>query len=100
LAQRARKNCDGQSIDDYRFGATQEMHSQVRLIALPGIAVPDAARRQGIMVSGNDEYRTGIRRTFQHSKGPRGVDTGNGVIVEEIARDENELDLQLPRLLA
>jgi hypothetical protein len=100
LSQRAGENRHRQAGDANGFGLPKEMNAQVRLIAQPGIAVPDPAGHQRIVISGNDENGARIRRAFQYCECPSGVRARYAVIVEYITRNENEVDVVFARFRA
>src|SRR5262249_26694074 len=76
------------------------MHAQVGLIAQPRVAVPHAPRHEWIVIAGNDENGAGGAGAFQDGEGPLGYVPGNGVIVEHIAGDEDEINPELGSLVA
>jgi hypothetical protein len=57
LAERARENHNRQVRNGDRFGFPKEMYTQVRLVAKPGVSVPDATGDKRIVIARDDEDR-------------------------------------------
>jgi hypothetical protein len=77
------------------------MHPQMRLIAQPRIAVPHAARNERIVIAGNDKHGAGVLRTFEYCKSPcSNVDARNAMVVENVTRDQDEVNPMLGSFLA
>src|SRR5688500_1755527 len=93
--------------DGYRRGRAmhplstpQEVDAKVRLFAKPRIAVPDAAGHERIVIARYDKYRTSVMRALEDWERPRGVASRDGVVVEHVAGDNDEIDALLGRLVA
>ena len=64
-----------------------------RLVARPGIAVPNPAGSERIVIAGNDVDRARNCLALKEREGALGYCLGNAVIVEHISGDEDEVDL-------
>jgi hypothetical protein len=42
------------------------MHAQMRLIAQPGVAIPNAAWDKGVVITGDDENGARVFRTLEY----------------------------------
>ena len=63
----------------------------MRLLTQPGISIPNTAWNERIVVPGNDVNGTRAGRTLQDRKRPRCIGSRNAVVVEDVARDEDEI---------
>jgi hypothetical protein len=83
-----------------RQSFAQETDAPMRLFAQPGIAIPDAAGHERIMVAGNDEDGTRTLRTFENGEDACRVRPRNAVVVEDVAGDQNEIGTEFGSFLA
>src|SRR5262249_24474654 len=87
---------DDPAANGNRLGGAQQTNLFGRG-CVPGFAVPDAAGQERVVVAGQDV--DGHRRRVEDVERPLRGDAVHGEIVEEVAGDEQEVDLSFSRQL-
>jgi len=72
---------------------------QVNLVAREaGTRIPQTARKKRVLITGDDDQRTGITRALDDRAGSGCVAPRNAAIVKNVVGDGNEVHLELSRI--